>query len=87
MCTRKSIHTRLCTYFRMHMEQKNFKHRCFCVNMFVYIHVKIGLYMIGIWIVKPLTIFPLVMLACRKLVFYYDHHDPEPHDRIGTDTI
>ena len=32
-------------------------------------------------------IAPLVMQACRKLVFYYDHDDPEHNNSIGTDKI
>ena len=38
-------------------------------------------------ILKPFAIVPLVILASRKLVFYYNHHDPESSNRIGTDAI
>ena len=43
----------------------------------------------GNWDMDPETfaIVPLVILASRKLVFYYNHHDPESSNRIGTDTI
>ena len=86
------LHTRLCTYFHMHMEGKMWMHRC-CVNMYLYmcIHVnRLANRQRGNWDMDPETTCNCSVddpFAPRKLVFCYNHRDPESSNRIGIDTI